>query len=190
MTKPDLDGPLEDFYQRTKQLRAVMSTIEAVGRGYTTVQTQRPNACLDIIGLETSNTANSMAIIFLASSYEEFIRQEIGQCARFLAERYPCLQDNIKRKLKNVYWQECIARFGRRKSIVEQEGQQLNMKAIAEINLTMISVDKFVVNDDATGMISSILSQHSRNFKPQVVNQIASRLGIPSLIESAFWTHA
>ena len=184
MPTADLDGPLADFFARTKQIRAIIASIEAAGRGHATIKTTRPDACLEMLSSQTSSTANAMSIVYLASSYEEFVRQEIEQCALYLVDRYKYLEEPLRHHVRNRYWQGCITRLSRQKKILSEK-KQLDVAVLSDLKLVLGSTDGFVIGDDAATLLAPIYLQHPHNFRPHVVDEIAGRIGVYNLMDKA-----
>ena len=187
MISIDLQSPLAEFLGRTMQIRSIIVMAEAAGRNQLNISTNRDTEWLNVLSSETSRTANAMSIVYLASSFEEFVRQEIGLCASYLALQYENLDEKDRHNIRNLYWQGCIANFGRKRSIYKDidSVKQIDNSTIAELRLLIKSADRFVIGGDAAGFLTSIFYEHSRNFKPKVVDEIAARLGIKVLIDKA-----
>jgi hypothetical protein len=71
MPAADLEFALAEFKERTKQIREIMAVVESAGRTPAALSTHRAGIDLSQVSVSTSNTANSMALIFLASAFEE-----------------------------------------------------------------------------------------------------------------------
>ncbi len=186
MTNIDLKGPLEDFYERTRQIRAIVSAIEAAGKQKSTLTTNRRDVDLSIIGLSTGNTVNAMSIVFLASSFEEFIREEIGQCADYLSHRYSTLSQQMRYTIRASYWSGCLERLQQNKSIMTKGKAKVpDATVMSKVRSIVESARGFVVDDDASHIDRTIFCQQSHNFRPHIVDQIGSRIGINNLVDSA-----
>jgi hypothetical protein len=81
----DLQGPLTEFLERTAELRRIVASIESLAKDPTKLGTARAGVDLRKVGATSGNTVNAMALVFLASSFEEFVREEIKQCAAELS---------------------------------------------------------------------------------------------------------
>lgn len=100
----DLQGPLDDFQKRTQQLRLTMVAVESAAQSPTLLTTARLGITLSDIGPETRNTTNAMSLVLLASSFEEFVREEVGQCADLLMVKYGALSVPIQYRIRSRYW--------------------------------------------------------------------------------------
>jgi len=167
-------------------MRQALAAVEALATGQQ-MHSARPHADLDQIGLPTSNTANSMALIFLASIFEEFYRQEITQCAEYLVERYAGVTHQIKLSARQSYWTAFIekARFMKSVTTVVKKERQLDVGAVIHARSVIESVRAFALLDDVSTLNSAVFAEHSRNFKPTVVNEIGSRLGMRDVVGQA-----
>jgi hypothetical protein len=182
----DLNGPLDEFYERTSHIRQTLSAVEALAAGQQ-MHSARPRADLDRVGLPTSNTANSMALVFLASTFEEFYRQEITQCAEYLGEKYAGLAEAIKLTARSSYWAIFTDRVRNFRSVttVVRKVRQLDLTAVAEARAIVDSARGFALLDDASALDSALFADHTRNFRPWVVNEIGNRLGIQDVVGQA-----
>jgi hypothetical protein len=183
MGAADLEGPLKDFYDRTAQIRRVISLVEAGSRKPKALKTNRPGVDLSLINLTTANTANSMSIVFLASSFEEFFREEISQCGIYFADRYAKLEDDAKHHARNSYWTLCVERIRNVRGILTNDKPRLvDAISISKVKSIVESAKGFVVSDDASYIDGRLFGHHQNNFKPVVVNEIAARLGVKNMI--------
>jgi hypothetical protein len=185
MAAADLQGPLDDFLKRTSQIRTIVTAIESASSAPGALTTPRPGVDLSTIGVQTGNTVNAMSLVFLASSFEEFVRDEIIQCSGYLSERYQFRPDNIRHKVRNAYWDASLQRLGYRRSILNKATNVPDGAVISQLGGLLDSMQKFVVGDDSSPIYGFVFTHHSRNFKPDIVEEIAKRLGISNLLTRA-----
>jgi len=186
MPAPDLQGPLDDFYKRTGEVKKIIVAIEATIRNPGVLATSRTNAALASIDAVTGNTANAMSMVLLASSFEEFVREEIGQCADYLAGKYVGFQDNVKHSIRAAYWKGCLESLRFTGSILTtSEPRTPNPVSIGKIRNLLDSARGFVVDDDALQFNRAVFYRHSNNFRPHVVDEVGARLGIKNIIKNA-----
>jgi hypothetical protein len=69
--------------------------------------------------------------------------------------------------------------------LTKKKPKILDPLAVGKIRLLIDSVRGFVIDDDAIHIEKDIFSQHSNNFRPHIVDEIASRIGIAAFIDSA-----
>ncbi|MDK8264935.1 HEPN domain-containing protein [Pseudomonas oryzihabitans] len=181
MSQADLDGPLQDFKERTKQIREVVAAVEAVGKTPAAVRTARPSVDFNNIGAQTGNTANSMALIFLASTFEEFVRELTTQCANELMDKYSSFPDARKHSVRESYWKASREQL-KHVSILSNKAPDATL--IAKLRGALEAQHGFVVENDPTKLSVQVFPHHSNNFKPGVVVDIMARLGISKLIET------
>lgn len=182
----DLQGPLDDFYGRTQQLRLAMIAVESAARPAAVLTTTRAGIDLSEVGLETGNTTNAMALVYLASSFEEFVREEIAECADVLSSKYGGLPLDIRNKVRSEYWKVLLIRLGMSKSIMTNgKIKSIDLSAIAGAKALLDSGRGFVVDDDANHLDRRNFYHSSRNFRPHIVNELIGRLGINDIIASA-----
>lgn len=181
MPAADLEGPLTDFKERTKQIREIMAVVEAASRSPKALTTQRPGIDLSQISARTGNTANSMALIFLASGFEEFVREEAIQCAHYLVDKYASMQASTRHAIRDTYWFVSRERLKFMKTILAKK-DILDMAQIAQVKSVLDALQGFVVNDDASKFTTSTFGYHSNNFRPGVVAEIFKRLDIKQLM--------
>ena len=183
MTAPDFDGPFDDFIERMNDIRRIVCAIESSYRTPGALATARRGVDLRTIGPTTSNNVNSMAIVFLASSYEEFIREEISECARHLCTKYASLPDPVRHGVRNSYWSTTLQRLSFSRSILSKDAPKIPDAAIlSKVRLLLESAQVFVVSDDASRIDPSTAVHHGNNFRPRVVDEIAARVGVPNLM--------
>jgi hypothetical protein len=183
MPAPDLQGPYDDFRERLSDIRRIACAIECCYRNPGLLVSPRPNADLAAVGPTTSNNTNSMALVFLASSYEEFVRDEISECARLLCTKYPSLPDSVRNTVRNSYWSTTLQRLAYARSILTRSNpRSLDLTVLARIRPMLDSAQLFVVGDDASRIDAATAVHHSNNFRPKVVDEIAARIGVPNLI--------
>ncbi|WP_183035758.1 HEPN domain-containing protein [Cupriavidus sp. UME77] len=185
MAAADLQGPLDDFIGRIFHIRAAMVAIESAAKSPGTLTTARSEVDLSKIGLQTGNTVNAMALIFLASSFEEFVREEIVQCAGYLSERYAHLNDDVRHGIRNAYWGAALDKLRFNSSILTKRKPKVpDVNVIGKARALLDSLQGFAISDDASKLEGSLFGQHSNNFRPHVVNEIAHRLGIKEILLS------
>jgi RiboL-PSP-HEPN len=171
---------------RTAELRRIVATIEALSKDTTKLQALRPYIDLSKVGLASSNTVNAMSLVFLASSFEEFVREEIKQCSTELASKYHGLPADLKHAVRNVYWTTSLDRMKFIRTILtRQKPKALDPMAISKLRVMVDCTKGFVVDDDPALLDVATMAHHSNNFKPHVVDELSSRIGIKSLIDSA-----
>lgn len=186
----DLQGPLDDFQKRTQQLRLTMVAVESAAQSPTTLTTTRPGIALSAIGPETRNTTNAMSLVLLASSFEEFVREEVGQCADLLMVKYGALTVPIQHKIRERYWEVLLSRLNLSKNIMTKTKPKVpDPASIARAKALIDTGRGFVIDGNAT-LIDRENFYHSRsNFRPRTVNDIVSRVGIDDIISSAAATN-
>lgn len=183
MPAPDLQGPYDEFVERLVDIRRIVCAVESCYRNPGLLTSARPNADLAAMGPTTSNNTNSMALVFLASSYEEFVREEISECARFLCGKYQSLPDSVRHQIRNLYWSTTLQRLGYAKNILTKSSPKSpDPSVLTKIRPILDSAQLFVIGDDATRLEAATAVHHSNNFRPRVVDEIASRIGIANLI--------
>lgn len=186
MAIPELQPALDEFIERTDQIKAIMVGIEEAARNPTVLQTVRPNIDLSQIGMQTSSTVNAMALIFLASSFEEFVREEIRVCTAFMSTRYAKLSNDTKHTIRGLYWKTFKEQMKYMGSFVSKETPKvLDLALLTQIGDAVDSVHEFVGNDNSAKIDPGLMAKHSNNFRPHIVNQVAQRLGISNLMEKA-----
>ncbi|WP_424627955.1 HEPN domain-containing protein [Bradyrhizobium sp. SYSU BS000235] len=127
-----------------------------------------------------------MSIVLLASSFEEFVREEIGQCADYLTGKYTGFQDNVRHSIRAAYWKGCLESLRFSGSILTvSEPKAPNPVSIGKIRSLLDSARGFVVDDDALQLNRAVFYRHSNNFRPHVVDEVGARLGIKNLIRNA-----
>lgn len=186
MPAPDLQGPLDDFYKRTGEVKKIIVAIEAAIRSPEALTTSRTHVALSNIDAVSGNTTNAMSIVFIASSFEEFIREEIGQCADYLAGKYVSLHDDVKHSIRASYWKgslESLRFIG--PFLTRSDPRVPNPVSIGKIRNLLDSARGFVVDDDASQLNRTVFYRHSHNFRPHVVDEVGARLGIKNLIKNA-----
>lgn len=182
MALADLQSPLDEFYGRVREIRAVVSAIESVVAAPTAIATSRAGVDLTKAGPQTVNTANSMALVFLASSFEEFVRDELTQCSGYLSDKYPGLPAKTRHSIRNLYWQASLERLRRRESILNKPSKNPDVAVLASVSVLLDGAQKFVVGDDPAPIDGRVVTQSSNNFKPHVIDSLATRVGISELI--------
>ncbi|HBO3624719.1 TPA: hypothetical protein L4S57_006039 [Pseudomonas aeruginosa] len=181
MPQADLDGPLQDFKERTKQIREVVAAVEAVGKTPSAIGTSRPLVDFNSIGAQTSNTANSMALIFLASTFEEFVREITIQCANELMDKYSSFPEARKHSVREAYWKASREQL-KYASILSNKVPDATL--IAKLRGALEAQQGFVIGNDPTKLSVQVFPHHSNNFKPGIVTEILARLGINKTLET------
>lgn len=182
MAAPDLQGPYDEFLERLGDIRRIVCAVESCYRQPGALTTTRPNIDLAAVGPTTSNNTNSMALVFLASSYEEFVREEISECARLLCSKYSSLPEQLRHSVRNSYWTASLQRLGYARGILTKtQPKSPDVATLAKIRPLLEVAQLFVINDDPARMDPATAVHHSHNFRPRVVDEIASRIGIKNL---------
>ena len=182
----DFDGPLQDFYERTQHIRRIIVAIESASRNTAALTTVRTNVDLAGLGLHTGNTVNSMSLVFLASSFEEFVREELSQCATELAIYYKKFPEDVRHSVRSSYWAACLDTFRFNGAILTRNKPKVpDSSAISKLKGLLESARGFVVDDDAASIDSHVMVHHMHNFRPGVLDELAGRLGIKSLVDEA-----
>ncbi len=179
MAAADLDFALVEFRDRTKQIREIMALVEAAGRTPTALTTPRAGIDLSQVSVSTSNTANSMALIFLASAFEEFVREEAIQCGNYLMDKYPAMPAGNKNMIRDSYWVVSRDRLKFMKSILVSSAP--DPARIGKVGALLGSLKSFVVDDDASRLDSQTFAHHSNNFRPAIVVEIFRRFAVKDL---------
>ncbi|WP_432778125.1 HEPN domain-containing protein [Burkholderia gladioli pv. alliicola] len=183
MAAADLQGPLDDFRERMFQIRSIIVAIETAAKSPGLIKTSRANIDVSKIGTQTGNTVNAMSLIFLASSFEEFIREEISQCAGYMIDKYAGLKDETRHGVRSSYWIATLDRLKFSRSILTKKKPKIpDSVVIGKARALIEAAQGFVINDDAKFLDPTTFAQHSNNFRPHVVNEIALRLGISEFI--------
>ena len=182
----DLQGPLDDFQKRTQQLRLTMVAVECAAQQQTTLTTVRPGIDLATIGPETRNTTNAMSLVLLASSFEEFVREEVGQCADLLMTKYSALTVPIQQKIRGTYWEVLLRRLSMSRNIMTKTKPKAPDPGLILGAKALLDTGRGFVIDGNAAVLDRANFYHSRNnFRPRVVNEIVSRVGIDNVIASA-----
>jgi hypothetical protein len=181
MPKADLDFALIEFKERTTQIREIVAIVEAAGRTPTALSTKRPGIDLKKVNISTGNTANSMALIFLASAFEEFVREEAIQCGNQLVDFYSRMPADVRHSIRNSYWSVSQDRLRFTGSILVSKAPDPTV--LAKLSSTLGALQGFVVEDNASKIDSQSFGHHTRNFKPTVVADIFKRFEIKKLTD-------
>lgn len=182
----DFDSPLNEFFERTKHIRRIIVAVESAARTPAALTTARAGVDLDGIGLQTGNTVNAMSVVFLASSFEEFIREEIGQAASVLAGRYAHLADAVRHPIRSSYWALCMEKLRSSNSILTKTKPSIpDAVMLVQLRGLLDSAKAFGLDDDPTLIDAKLLTHHNHNMKPDVVNQLGKRIGVNDLIGDA-----
>lgn len=187
----DLQGPLDELLARTAQLRAIMSVVEASSKKPELLtMSKRRDFDRSILGGSTTNTTNSMCIIFLASSFEEFFREIVSQCGLQLASSYANVSDEIKMVAKSSYWKASLDRLKFSSRILTRGAPRtLDFDKISKARTIIDSARSFVMMDDGEAIDGKTFCFHSRNFKPDVVDEISNRIGVSKVLRKASESH-
>lgn len=182
----DLQGPLDDFQKRTHQLRLTMVAVESAAQSPSILTTARPGIGLSAIGPETRNTTNAMSLVLLAASFEEFIREEVGQCADLLMMKYGALAIPIQLRIRARYWEILLNRLSMSSNILTKtKPKALDAALIAKAKALIDSGRGFVMDGNATLLDRDNFFHSRSNFRPGIVNEIVGRVGIDDIIASA-----
>lgn len=182
----DLDGPLADLRDRIKQLQATMVAIEISSKSIPKNPVNRGGIDLSVLGPTSINTTNSMCIVFLASSFEEFYREAIAQCGLHLASVYSKVDESIKINLRSHYLSICMDKMRSSKRILTSgKPKAIDHQALSQARAILETATKFPISEDPSGLESHYLHYHANNFRPHVVDEIAQRIGISSIVDKA-----
>ena len=179
MPAADLEFALVEFKERTKQIREIMAVVESAGRSPTGLATHRVGIDLSQVDASTSNTANSMALIFLASAFEEFVREEAIQCGNQLMDKYSAMPASERYAIRDSYWTVSRERLKFTRSILTSNAPDPTL--LAKVGSTMGALKGFVVDDDPSKLDSQIFGHHSNNFRPAIVAEIFKRFVVKDL---------
>ena len=179
MPAADLEFALVEFKERTKQIREIMAVVESAGRNPTALTTHREGVDLSQIDVSTGNTANSMALIFLASAFEEFVREEAIQCGNQLMEKYSAMPVGDRSAIRDSYWFVSRERLKFTKSILVSNAPDPTL--LAKVGSALAALKDFVVEDDASKLDSQTFGHHSNNFRPAIVAEIFKRFAVKDL---------
>lgn len=181
-----MEGPLSDFLARTAELRRIVAAIEALAKDTSKLQTTRLGVDLAKVGSTSGNTVNAMSLVFLASSFEEFVREEIKQCVAELSVKYYAFPAEKRHALRNLYWASSLGRLNSVKSILTREKPQvIDALVIARLRSLVECTKGLVLDDDPAHLDASTMVHHSNNFKAHVVDELSRRIGMQSLVDSA-----
>jgi archaellum biogenesis ATPase FlaH len=127
-----------------------------------------------------------MSLVFLASSFEEFVREEIKQCVVELSVKYHGFTAEKRQAVRNLYWASSLTRLNSIKSILTREKPQVvDAMVIARLRALVDCTKGLVLDDDPAHLDASTIVHHSNNFKAHVVDELSRRIGMQSLIDSA-----
>lgn len=175
-----------EFYERIKHIRRIVVVVELAAKAPALLVTSRPKIDIPGTGPASENTANAMSMVFLASSFEEFVREEIGQCADLLSVNYPNFSDQERHEIRGAYWATWVERLRYAKTILTKKAPRSpDLVAIAKIRRNLESAKAFAVDDNATLLDRGVFTASSNNFRPHVVDAMAARLGIKNLISDS-----
>lgn len=179
MPAADLEFALVEFKERTKQIREIMAVVESAGRNPTALTTHRAGIDLSQVDVSTGNTVNSMALIFLASAFEEFVREEAIQCGNQLMDKYSAMPAGERYAIRDSYWSVSRERLKFTKSILVSNAPDPTL--LAKVGSALGALQGFVVEDDASKLDSQAFGHHSNNFKPAIVAEIFKRFAVKDL---------
>lgn len=179
MPTADLEFALVEFKERTKQIREIMAVVESASRAPAALTTHRAGIDLSQVGVSTGNTANSMALIFLASAFEEFVREEAIQCGNQLIDRYSAMPAVVRNTIRDSYWAVSREQLKFMKSILVSKAPAPTL--LAKVGSALGALQGFVVDGDPSKLDSQTLAHHSNNFKPAIVAEIFKRFAVKDL---------
>lgn len=179
MSAADLDFALVEFKERTKQIREIMAVVESAARNPTALTAHRAGIDLGQVGISTSNTANSMALIFLASAFEEFVREEAIQCGNHLMDKYSAMPATDRHAIRDSYWFVSRERLKFEKSILVSNTPDPTL--LAKVGSALGALQGFVIEDNASKLDSQTFGHHSNNFRPAIVAEIFKRFVVKDL---------
>lgn len=179
MPTADLEFALVEFKGRTKQIREIMAVVEAAGRTPAALTTARPGIDLSQVSVSTGNTANSMSLIFLASAFEEFVREEAIQCGNQLMDKYAAMPDANRHAIRDSYWFVSRERLKFAKSVLVNNAPDPAL--LVKVGTAIGALQGFVVDNDASKLDSETFGHHSNNFRPAAVADIFKRFGVKDL---------
>ena len=182
----DLDGPLDDFKDRLGEIKLTLALVESANKKKGALSTTRPGVDINSISAVTGNVTSAMSLIFLASSFEEFVREEVGECGKYLSQKYSSLSDQDRHNVRNSYWSVCSSKAGFIRGVLTKtKPKAIDIISIAKLKSILDGASGFVVLDDPSLMDGSILGHHRNNYKSHVFDEVAARIGVKSLIENA-----
>lgn len=180
MPAADLDFPLEEFKARVKQIRQIMAVVEAAGRDPAALTTTRSGIDLRQINVSTSNTTNSMALIYLASAFEDHVREQAIQCGNQLMDTYAAMPASNRHTIRDNYWSLSRDRLKFTKSVLVNKAPDPTL--LGTVGSALDALQGFVIGDDASKLDSETFGHHSNNFRPGTVAEIFARFGVKDLI--------
>lgn len=180
MPAADLEFALVEFKERTQQIREIIAAVESASRNPTALTTHREGIDLSQVSVSTSNAANSMSLIFLASAFEEFIREEAIQCGNQLKDKYSAMPASDRHEIRNSYWSVSRERLKFTKSILSSNTPDPTL--LAQVRSSLGALQGFVVEDDASKLDSQTFGHHSNNFRPAIVKEIFKRFAVRDLL--------
>ena len=179
MPAADREFALVEFKGRPKQIRDIMAVVESAGRNPTALTTHRAGIDLSQVGVSTSNTTNSMAFIFLASAFEEFVREEAIQCGNQLKDKYSAMSAANRNAIRDSYWSVSRERLKFTKSILVSNTPDPAL--LTRVGSALGALQGFVVEGDASRLESQTFGHHSNNFRPAIVGEIFKRFAVKDL---------
>lgn len=180
MPAADLDFPLAEFKSRAKQIRQIMAVVEAASQHSAALTTTRTGIDLSQINASTSNTVNSMALIYLASAFEDHIREQAIQCGNQLMDAYTAMPDLNRHSIRDIYWSLSRERLKFTKSVLVNKSPDPTL--LGTVGGALDALQGFVIGDDASKLDSETFGHHSNNFRPGTVVEIFGRFGVKDLI--------
>jgi hypothetical protein len=183
----DLEGSLQDLISRTQQLRAIMVLIDVTSKAPEEMgERARKRVDISLLGGTTSNTTNAMCIVFLAASFEEFFRELVSQCGVQLADSYDAVPEETKLTAKSSYWKACLdsLRFNSR-ILTRDTPRSIDVDTLGKARSILDSARGFIMLDDSSSINGKMFCHHSRNYRPVVVDEIASRIGVKKVMRKA-----
>ena len=186
----DLEGPLEDFFGRTAQIRAVVQLVDAASKSGSML-TEQGQQAIEEWGLsgKSAIAANSMAWVFLASSFEEFYREMISQSAAQIFSIFPKMSDEFRTIARASYWEVCLQKLRfTQKITTKSKPVRIDGDLLAKAKIVVDSAAKMVISNDSDGVDEKLVAFHTNNFKPHVVDEIGRRVGVSSMIRSVSGT--
>ena len=179
MPAADLEFALVEFKERTKQIREIMAVVESAGRTPSALTTHRVEIDLSQVGVSTGNTTNSMALVFLASAFEEFVREEAIQCGNQIMDKNAAMPAVDRNMIRDSYWSVSRERLKFTKSILVSNTPDPTL--LAKVGSALGALQGFVVEDDPSKLDSQAFGHHSSNFRPAIVAEIFKRFAVKDL---------
>lgn len=182
----DLDGPLEDFFERAVQIRTVISLVDSSAKSSAFLSPEGLVTARSLgLSARTPISSNSMAWVFLASSFEEYYREMIAQSAIEVFTLFSSLPDSFRINARSSYWEVCIQklRFSR-KITAKGAPVRIDNESLGRARSVIDSASRFVIGNESQGVDEKLFSFHSNNFKPHVLDEIGRRIGVTRMIRA------